>query len=89
LNCIARQIARVAKDTCSRKINASGSNGRGYQSILDHTGNGVQFQIFRILSFSGRYGRTDLLQPDRILIGGDAYPKVKKATDVWFKLHAE
>jgi UDPglucose 6-dehydrogenase len=70
----ARQIARVAK---SNKIVVEKSTlpvrtAEAIKSILDTTGNGVQFQILSNPEFLAEGTAVqDLLNPDRILIGGD------------------
>lgn len=71
----ARQIARVAK---SNKIVVEKSTlpvrtASAIKSILDHTGNGVQFQILSNPEFLAEGTAVeDLLTPDRVLIGGDS-----------------
>jgi UDPglucose 6-dehydrogenase len=71
----ARQIARVSK---SDKIVVEKSTlpvrtAEAIKSILDNTGNGVQFQILSNPEFLAEgTAVTDLLNPDRILIGGDS-----------------
>lgn len=70
----ARQIARVAK---SDKIVVEKSTlpvrtASAIKNILDHTGNGVQFQILSNPEFLAEGTAVeDLLNPDRVLIGGD------------------
>jgi UDPglucose 6-dehydrogenase len=70
----ARQIAKVAK---SNKIVVEKSTlpvrtAEAIKSILDNTGNGVQFQILSNPEFLAEGTAVqDLLNPDRILIGGD------------------
>jgi len=70
----ARQIAKVSK---SDKIVVEKSTlpvrtAEAIKSILDNTGNGVQFQILSNPEFLAEgTAVTDLLNPDRILIGGD------------------
>ena len=69
----ARQIARVAK---SDKIVVEKSTlpvrtAEAIKSILDNTGNGVQFQILSNPEFLAEGTAVeDLLTPDRVLIGG-------------------
>lgn len=70
----ARQIAKVAK---SDKIVVEKSTlpvrtASAIKSILDNTGNGVQFQILSNPEFLAEgTAIQDLLHPDRVLIGGD------------------
>lgn len=70
----ARQIARVAK---SDKIVVEKSTlpvrtAQAIKDILDHTGNGVKFQILSNPEFLAEgTAIQDLLNPDRVLIGGD------------------
>ena len=78
----ARQIARVAK---SNKIVVEKSTlpvrtAEAIKSILDTTGNGVQFQILSNPEFLAEGTAVqDLLSPDRILIGGDTTEEGQKA----------
>ncbi|PVX46572.1 UDPglucose 6-dehydrogenase [Flavobacterium sp. 103] len=78
----ARQIARVAK---SNKIVVEKSTlpvrtAEAIKSILDTTGNGVQFQILSNPEFLAEGTAVqDLLNPDRILIGGDTTEEGQKA----------
>jgi UDPglucose 6-dehydrogenase len=70
----ARQIARVSK---SNKIVVEKSTlpvrtASAIKDILDHTGNGVKFQILSNPEFLAEGTAVeDLLRPDRVLIGGD------------------
>lgn len=70
----ARQIAKVAK---SDKIVVEKSTlpvrtAEAIKSILDNTGNGVNFHILSNPEFlSEGTALTDLQQPDRVLIGGE------------------
>lgn len=70
----ARQIARVSKDNkiVVEKSTLPVRTAEAIKNILDNTGNGVQFQILSNPEFlaEGTAVR-DLLQPDRVLIGGD------------------
>lgn len=71
----ARQIASVAKDNkiVVEKSTLPVRTAEAIKSILDNTGNGVQFQILSNPEFLAEGTAVqDLLQPDRILIGGDA-----------------
>ena len=70
----ARQIAKVAKDNkiVVEKSTLPVRTAEAIKSILDNTGNGVQFQILSNPEFLAEgTAVTDLLNPDRILIGGD------------------
>ena len=71
----ARQIAKIAKDNkiVVEKSTLPVRTAEAIKSILDNTGNGVQFQILSNPEFLAEGTAVqDLLQPDRILIGGDA-----------------
>lgn len=70
----ARQIARVAKQDkiVVEKSTLPVRTAEAIKSILDNTGNGVQFQILSNPEFLAEGTAVqDLLNPDRILIGGD------------------
>ncbi|WDF62912.1 UDP-glucose 6-dehydrogenase [Flavobacterium sp. KACC 22763] len=70
----ARQIARVAKQNkiVVEKSTLPVRTAEAIKSILDNTGNGVQFQILSNPEFLAEgTAVADLLNPDRILIGGD------------------
>ena len=70
----ARQIARVSKDNkiVVEKSTLPVRTAEAIKSILDNTGNGVQFQILSNPEFLAEgTAVTDLMNPDRVLIGGD------------------
>lgn len=70
----ARQIARVAKTDkiVVEKSTLPVRTAQAIKSILDQTGNGVRFQILSNPEFLAEgTAIQDLLQPDRVLIGGD------------------
>lgn len=70
----ARQIARVAKTdkVVVEKSTLPVRTASAIKSILDHTGNGVKFQILSNPEFLAEGTAVqDLLNPDRVLIGGD------------------
>jgi UDPglucose 6-dehydrogenase len=70
----ARQIAKVAKQNkiVVEKSTLPVRTAEAIKSILDNTGNGVQFQILSNPEFLAEgTAVSDLLNPDRILIGGD------------------
>ena len=74
----ARQIARVAKQDkiVVEKSTLPVRTASAIKSILDHTGNGVQFQILSNPEFLAEGTAVqDLLNPDRVLIGGDNHTK--------------
>ena len=78
----ARQIARVAKDNkiVVEKSTLPVRTAEAIKSILDNTGNGVQFQILSNPEFLAEGTAVqDLLNPDRILIGGDPSEEGQKA----------
>ncbi|MFY0712108.1 UDP-glucose 6-dehydrogenase [Seonamhaeicola sp. NFXS20] len=70
----ARQIAKVAKEDkiVVEKSTLPVRTASAIKSILDNTGNGVQFQILSNPEFLAEGTAVqDLLNPDRVLIGGD------------------
>ena len=78
----ARQIARVAKQNkiVVEKSTLPVRTAEAIKSILDNTGNGVEFQILSNPEFLAEgTAVTDLLNPDRILIGGDTTPEGETA----------
>ena len=80
----ARQIARVAKDDkiVVEKSTLPVRTAEAIKSILDHTGNGVQFQILSNPEFLAEgTAIQDLLNPDRVLIGGDTTPEGQSAIE--------
>ena len=82
----ARQIARVAK---SDKIVVEKSTlpvrtAEAIKSILDNTGNGVNFQILSNPEFLAEgTAVTDLHNPDRVLIGGNDSEAIQSLVDVY------
>ena len=87
----ARQIARVAT---SDKIVVEKSTlpvrtAQAIKSILENTGNGVNFQILSNPEFLAEgTAVTDLLNPDRVLIGGDDTIEGKKAMQSLVTIYA-
>ncbi len=78
----ARQIARVAKNDkiVVEKSTLPVRTAEAIKSILDNTGNGVQFQILSNPEFLAEgTAVTDLLNPDRVLIGGENSVEGQKA----------
>ena len=78
----ARQIAKVAKNDkiVVEKSTLPVRTAEAIKSILDNTGNGVKFQILSNPEFLAEgTAVTDLLMPDRILIGGDSSEEGKIA----------
>jgi UDPglucose 6-dehydrogenase len=78
----ARQIASVAKDNkiVVEKSTLPVRTAEAVKSILDNTGNGVQFQILSNPEFLAEGTAVqDLLNPDRVLIGGDTSPEGQEA----------
>jgi UDPglucose 6-dehydrogenase len=87
----ARQIAKVAKENkiVVEKSTLPVRTAEAIKSILDHTGNGVQFQILSNPEFLAEgTAVTDLLFPDRILIGGDTTKKGHKAIQTLVDIYA-
>ena len=80
----ARQIARVSKTDkiVVEKSTLPVRTASAIKNILDNTGNGVQFQILSNPEFLAEgTAVSDLLNPDRVLIGGDATPEGIKAVN--------
>ncbi|AXO81844.1 nucleotide sugar dehydrogenase [Olleya aquimaris] len=78
----ARQIAKVATTNkiVVEKSTLPVKTAQAIKSILNHTGNGVQFQILSNPEFLAEgTAITDLTNPDRVLIGGDQTPEGKLA----------
>lgn len=70
----ARQIAKIAKNDkiVVEKSTLPVRTAEAIKSILDNTGNGVKFQILSNPEFLAEgTAVSDLLNPDRVLIGGD------------------
>jgi len=87
----ARQIAKVAKENkiVVEKSTLPVRTAEAIKSILDNTGNGVQFQILSNPEFLAEgTAVTDLLNPDRILIGGDTTPEGESAINALVDVYA-
>ncbi|KQW97663.1 UDP-glucose 6-dehydrogenase [Flavobacterium sp. Root420] len=87
----ARQIAKVAKHNkiVVEKSTLPVRTAEAIKSILDNTGNGVQFQILSNPEFLAEgTAVTDLLNPDRILIGGDTTPEGEVAINALVDVYA-
>lgn len=87
----ARQIARVSKDDkiVVEKSTLPVRTAEAIKNILDHTGNGVQFQILSNPEFLAEGTAVeDLLAPDRVLIGGDTTPGGQKAIQALVDVYA-
>ena len=87
----ARQIARVSKDDkiVVEKSTLPVRTAEAIKSILDHTGNGVQFQILSNPEFLAEgTAIQDLLNPDRVLIGGDTTPEGQRAINALANVYA-
>ena len=87
----ARQIAKVSK---SNKIIVEKSTlpvrtAEALKSILENTGNGVQFQILSNPEFLAEgTAVADLLNPDRVLIGGETTTDGQVAIDALVEVYA-
>ncbi|WP_395042750.1 nucleotide sugar dehydrogenase [Flavobacterium sp.] len=80
----ARQIARVSKNDkiVVEKSTLPVRTAEAIKNILDNTGNGVQFQILSNPEFLAEgTAVADLLNPDRVLIGGDSTPDGQAAIE--------
>lgn len=87
----ARQIAKVSKTNkiVVEKSTLPVRTAEAIKSILDNTGNGVQFQILSNPEFLAEGTAVDdLLNPDRILIGGDSTPEGQAAINALVDVYA-
>lgn len=88
----ARQIAKVAKNDkiVVEKSTLPVRTAEAIKSILDNTGNGVQFQILSNPEFLAEGTAVeDLFNPDRVLIGGNqATPEGQKAINALVDIYA-
>ncbi|GEM54406.1 UDP-glucose 6-dehydrogenase [Flavobacterium branchiophilum NBRC 15030 = ATCC 35035] len=87
----ARQIARVAKDDkiIVEKSTLPVRTAEALKSILDNTGNGVQFQVLSNPEFLAEGTAVeDLLAPDRVLIGGDTTAEGQQAIQALVDVYA-
>ena len=87
----ARQIARVAKNDkiVVEKSTLPVRTAQAIKDILDHTGNGVNFQILSNPEFLAEgTAIEDLFAPDRVLIGGDTTPEGQKAIQALVDVYA-
>lgn len=87
----ARQIAEISK---SDKIVVEKSTlpvrtAQAVKTILSETGNGVNFQVLSNPEFLAEGTAVmDLLEPDRVLIGGDQTPEGLKAIEALTSVYA-
>ena len=87
----ARQIAAIAKDDkiIVEKSTLPVRTAEAVKSILDNTGNGVQFQILSNPEFLAEGTAVqDLLHPDRVLIGGDPSEAGQQAVQALVNIYA-
>ena len=87
----ARQIARVSKQDkiVVEKSTLPVRTAEAIKNILDHTGNGVQFQILSNPEFLAEGTAVqDLHNPDRVLIGGDSSDDGKIAIQSLIDIYA-
>ena len=87
----ARQIATVSKNDkiVVEKSTLPVRTAQAVKDILDHTGNGVKFQILSNPEFLAEgTAVADLLKPDRVLIGGDNDEDGQAAIDSLVEIYA-
>ncbi len=87
----ARQIAKVATTDkiVVEKSTLPVRTAHAIKNILDHTGNGVKFQILSNPEFLAEGTAVqDLLNPDRVLIGGEESEEGKEAIDALADIYA-
>ena len=88
----ARQIARVSKGDkiVVEKSTLPVRTAEAIKNILDNTGNGVQFQILSNPEFLAEGTAVeDLMNPDRVLIGGDSSVEGQNAIKALFDIYAK
>lgn len=86
----ARQIARVSKSdkVVVEKSTLPVKTAEAIKSILENTGNGVNFQILSNPEFLAEgTAIEDLHAPDRVLIGGEQTPEGNKAIEALVKIY--
>lgn len=82
----ARQIARVAKDDkiVVEKSTLPVRTAEALKSVLDHTGNGVNFHILSNPEFLAEGTAVqDLHNPDRVLIGGENEDAIQALVNIY------
>lgn len=87
----ARQIATVAKNDkiVVEKSTLPVRTAQAIKDILQHTGNGVEFQILSNPEFLAEgTAIEDLLSPDRVLIGGDTDEDGQRAIQALVDVYA-
>ena len=87
----ARQIAAIATadKIIVEKSTLPVRTAEAVKSILDNTGNGVQFQILSNPEFLAEGTAVeDLLAPDRVLIGGDPSDAGQKAVEALVNIYS-
>ncbi|TRX15965.1 nucleotide sugar dehydrogenase [Flavobacterium franklandianum] len=87
----ARQIAKIAKDNkiVVEKSTLPVRTAEAIKSILENTGNGVQFEILSNPEFLAEgTAVSDLLNPDRILIGGETTKEGQLAIQTLVDIYA-
>jgi UDPglucose 6-dehydrogenase len=87
----ARQIASVAKTNkiVVEKSTLPVRTAEAIKSILDNTGNAVQFQILSNPEFLAEgTAVSDLQNPDRVLIGGNSSKEGQEAIDALVEIYA-
>ncbi|MEP2279032.1 nucleotide sugar dehydrogenase [Maribacter sp.] len=88
----ARNIAKVAKDDkiVVEKSTLPVRTASAIKSILQHTGNQVNFEILSNPEFLAEgTAIDDLLNADRVLIGGDDTPSGQEAKDTLSSIYAQ
>ncbi|HPE17114.1 MAG TPA: UDP-glucose 6-dehydrogenase, partial [Tenuifilaceae bacterium] len=87
----ARQIAEVSKTDkiVVEKSTLPVRTAQAVKTILSETGNGVNFQVLSNPEFLAEGTAVqDLLEPDRVLIGGDQTPEGLKAIEALTSVYA-